>query len=297
MASQLAFYFCDANVRRDKFLRRHIGPRATDEVAIDVLATFNRVKTLSNGSLDAVREALRSLPALQVSGDGLRVCRRRPLPTHDDSDDRTVYIEPLQPCVDCTVIQGVMERCGEVAYVSTPRLPSGDLKGFGFVEYADADAALNACKPDAFEGFEGSAGITGEGRTLRVLHKRAWAAMTEAYKRALDDGRAEAHADAVGRAAADEVGEAVMRAAKEEAARRTVVKVSGIRKGVAVKAVRAEMREAFASVAPWEFVDYGISNSGDVTVGYVRMASAVGAAEAVRILTDTERSFGRAGAV
>ncbi|KOO24888.1 hypothetical protein Ctob_008539 [Chrysochromulina tobinii] len=51
------------------------------------------------------------------------------------------------------------------------------------------------------------------------------------------------------------------------------------------------MNETFGRVAPVEFVDYGISNSGDVTVGFVRMATPVGAAEAVRILSAEGHCF------
>jgi len=72
-----------------------------------------------------------------------------------------------------------------------------------------------------------------------------------------------------------------------------VVKISGIRKGVVVKVVRREMREVFEKMThPYEFVDYGVSNAGDVTVGYVRMVTADGAAEAIKILTDTSQTFG-----
>ena len=291
LASQLGFYFCDANVRRDKFLRRHIGPRGIDEIAIDVLATFNRVQALSKGDMDAVREALMSLPYLQVSDDGLRVSRRRPLPTHDDSDERTVYLEPLSQRADRDEVQKAMEASGEVAYVSMPRLPSGDLKGFAFIEFSEPQAAIAACAPDAINATCAEA-IVGEGKTLRVLHKHAWSAMTEAYNCALEAGRTEEHADVEGRAAADKASQTIMDAAAKEAERQNVVKISGIRKGVVVKVVRREMREVFERIAPYEFVDYGVSNAGDVTVGYVRMVTAEGAAEAIRILRDASQAFG-----
>ena len=48
--------------------------------------------------------------------------------------------------------------------------------------------------------------------------------------------------------------------------------------------LRRRLGEIFGEVAPVEYVDYGVSNSGDPTVGYVRMKTAIGAAEAVRIL-------------
>lgn len=44
--------------------------------------------------------------------------------------------------------------------------------------------------------------------------------------------------------------------------------------------------QVFGQVAPVDFVDYGISNSGDVTVAYIRMVTPTGAAEAVRVLRE-----------
>ena len=84
LRDQLAFYFSDANLRRDRFLQQHVGPKGTGEVEISVLASFNRVKELTEGAADTttpVVTALRALPALRVSDDGLRVCRRARLPT------------------------------------------------------------------------------------------------------------------------------------------------------------------------------------------------------------------------
>ncbi len=291
LRDQLAFYFSDANLRKDRYLLQLTGPRGTGEVRIRELSSFNRVKALVGDDLEAVCTALRQVPALEVSDDGEHVWRTRELSAYDDSDERTVYVEPLRAGTSRDALQDVFGGFGEVTYISLPRLPSGDLKGFAFVEFALPDAAVAASASSALDESMGAC-LAGAGTPLRVMHKRAWLAMKEEYKRALDQGRREADAQASSMAAAAEAEAAAAAAAAEEAAQRRVVKVMGLPKGgTAVKAIRREMREAFGRVAPLEFVDYGISNSGDVTIAYVRMATPVGAAEAVRVLSAEGQRF------
>ena len=95
LRDQLGFYFSDANLRRDRFLQQHVGPKGTGEVEISVLASFNRVKELTEGAADTTTPVVRRAARCGVSDDGLRVCRRARLPTKDDSEARTVYVERL----------------------------------------------------------------------------------------------------------------------------------------------------------------------------------------------------------
>ena len=48
-------------------------------------------------------------------------------------------------------------------------------------------------------------------------------------------------------------------------------------------------------MAPVDYVDYGISNSGDVTVAFIRMKTAVGAAEVRRVLLEQRQQVRRVG--
>ena len=108
--------------------------------------------------------------------------------------------------------------------------------------------------------------------------------MRAEYQRQLKAGVAEAEAQqAAAEKAYTESADAAA-AAGEEAPLRVAVKLSGIPRGGKIKPLRRRLGEIFGEVAPVEYVDYGVSNSGDPTVGYVRMKTAIGAAEAVRIL-------------
>ena len=103
------------------------------------------------------------------------------------------------------------------------------------------------------------------------------------YQRQLKAGVAEAEAQQAGGGEPAASADAAA-AAGEEAPLRVAVKLSGIPRGGKIKPLRRRLGEIFGEVAPVEYVDYGVSNSGDPTVGYVRMKTAIGAAEAVRIL-------------
>lgn len=292
LRDQLSFYFSDANLRKDRFLLRLAGPRGVGEVQIRELASFNRVKALVGSDLSAVRAALRLVPGLEVSDDGVHVWRTRELPAHDDSNERTVYVEPLLPGTSRDAVQSAFGALGTVTYVSLPRLPSGELKGHAYVEFEVPDAAVAAAAADAFDEAVCTA-LTGAGTTLRVTHKCAREAMDAEYKRALEEGQPEAEARKSSLAAAAEVDAAMAAAAAEDAARRRVVKITGLpRGGKSVKAIRREMREVFGQLCAVEFVDYGISNSGDVSVGYVRVETPAAAAEAVRALVEVGQTLG-----
>eukprot|EP00308_Calcidiscus_leptoporus_P018446 CAMPEP_0119379734 /NCGR_PEP_ID=MMETSP1334-20130426/53935_1 /TAXON_ID=127549 /ORGANISM="Calcidiscus leptoporus, Strain RCC1130" /LENGTH=55 /DNA_ID=CAMNT_0007399333 /DNA_START=90 /DNA_END=254 /DNA_ORIENTATION=+ len=47
LVEQLGFYFSDANLRKDKFLRSHTGKAGTGQVRVSLLAAFRRVRALT----------------------------------------------------------------------------------------------------------------------------------------------------------------------------------------------------------------------------------------------------------
>lgn len=281
LQKQLAFYFSDANLRRDRFLRQRTGQRGTGSVPLSVLLTFNKVKAITTSEA-VLADALAAVPGLALSKDSLTVCRALPLPEDDDSGPRTVYMEELPPNFDHEALSSLVSRCGKVEYLSLPRLPGGASKGFAFIEFALVSQAQLAVSELDGHVPEGASG----GKPLRVMLKRAWETMKAEYKRLLDEGKAAESARAAALEAAAKEGSAAV--AEEAAAaateQRRVVAISGIPRGGGIKAARRVIREAFGAVAPVEYVDYGVSNSGDPTVGYVRMLTPVGAAEAARVL-------------
>ena len=297
LVEQCAFYFSDSNLRRDKFLQRSVGKDGVGAVAVDTLATFNRVKQQTTDR-EVLLTALRAVPGLAVSEDGATVSRIRPLPSTNTSEARTVYVENLPDNPTIESLHKLFAPCGEVSYVSLPRLPNRDPKGFAFIEFGTLDGVARAIADMNGKGVGG-----GDAPSLRVMYRAAWAASKAEYKKALEQGKERAAADAAEQAALAAATErctaaaaAAAEAEAEELAKRTVVKVVGLKRGNAVKAVRKELAAAFGAVATVDYVDYGISNSGDTTIAYVRMTTTVGAAEAARVLASEGAQFGGAPA-
>ncbi len=295
---QLRFYFSDANLRRDDFMLGKVGPRGTDELPVSLLLKFNRVKAMTR-DVAVVAAALRQEPTVWVSDDGERVARVQPLPARDNSRERTVYIENLPAGATREAVQDLCAPCGAVAYVSAPKFfeVAGGL-GFAFIEFELTEGARRAVAtlagvPAGKVGSGGGASACAE--ALRVVHQETWEVMQAEYKRRLREAREGEAADAPSDGARSEAREAAfehaMAAEAADVDRRNVVKISGLPKGAPVKAVRAQMRSEFGEIAPIEFVDFGVSNSGDTSVAYVRMATALGAAEAVRILSERRAAY------
>ena len=89
LVEQLSFYFTDANLRRDRFMKTFTGADGTGKMPVETLATFNRVKALTQ-DVGTIVGALRLIPGLQVSDpseqEGHTVQRTRTLPAKDDSE-------------------------------------------------------------------------------------------------------------------------------------------------------------------------------------------------------------------
>ena len=66
LVEQLSFYFTDANLRRDRFMKTFTGADGTGKMPVETLATFNRVKALTQ-DVGTIVAALRLIPGLQVS--------------------------------------------------------------------------------------------------------------------------------------------------------------------------------------------------------------------------------------
>jgi len=259
LVAQLGFYFSESNLRRDRFLLRLTGADGTGGVPVATLATFNRVAALTTDEAVLAR-ALRSIDSLVVSDDGASVRRAKPLPAVDTSPARTVYVENMPAGCSIETLRELFAPCGAVAHVAIPRCVSRDTLGFAFVEFErEEDAAAAA---DAMDGKSPSEGQA----PLRVLLKAKWESQKRVYKVARGAANAAAAArEAEARAAAEQ--KEVEAAGME----RTVVVISGIKRGGNVKAIRREIVAVFGAVAPVDYVDYGISNSGDPSMGYVRV--------------------------
>ncbi|XP_028932828.1 la-related protein 7 isoform X2 [Ornithorhynchus anatinus] len=145
IAKQVDFWFGDANLHKDRFLREQIEKSRDGYVDISLLVSFNKMKKLTtDGKL--IARALKSSAVVELDLEGTRIRRRQPLGERPkDVDDRTVYVELLPKDVNHSWIERVFGKCGNVVYISIPHYKStGDPKGFAFVEFETKEQADKA---------------------------------------------------------------------------------------------------------------------------------------------------------
>ncbi|EDW90512.1 la protein homolog [Drosophila yakuba] len=96
---QVEYYFGDANLNRDKFLREQIGKNEDGWVPLSVLVTFKRLASLSTDLTEIVAALNKSEEGLvEISEDKLSLRRHpeRPIPEHNEErrkeiQERTAY--------------------------------------------------------------------------------------------------------------------------------------------------------------------------------------------------------------
>ncbi|XP_076998631.1 la-related protein 7 isoform X1 [Tamandua tetradactyla] len=145
IAKQVDFWFGDANLHKDRFLREQIEKSRDGYVDISLLMSFNKMKKLTtDGKL--IARALKSSAVVELDLEGTRIRRKKPLGERPkDEDERTVYVELLPKNVNHSWIERVFGKCGNVVYISIPHYKStGDPKGFAFVEFETKEQAAKA---------------------------------------------------------------------------------------------------------------------------------------------------------
>uniref|UniRef100_A0A8C3WIJ0 La-related protein 7 n=1 Tax=Catagonus wagneri TaxID=51154 RepID=A0A8C3WIJ0_9CETA len=145
IAKQVDFWFGDANLHKDRFLREQIEKSRDGYVDISLLVSFNKMKKLTTDR-KLIARALKSSAVVELDLEGTRIRRKKPLGERPkDEDERTVYVELLPKNVNHSWIERVFGKCGNVVYISIPHYKStGDPKGFAFVEFETKEQAAKA---------------------------------------------------------------------------------------------------------------------------------------------------------
>eukprot|EP00729_Bicosta_minor_P000505 gene505-23935_t len=187
LTEQLEFYFGDANLRRDRFLRAEIEGSEDGFVQITVLQTFNKLKA-AGVTVDEIAAAAKESTQLELdSSTSTKIKRVLPLPPkRSEETDCTIYVERLPSSTTHASLKAMFAKYGAVLFVSLPRhLPPSrvvGIKGFAFVEFGvaeHADAAVAALEPS----------ITSK-TAVRAMPKKEWDRLKEEYKALQRRGRA-----------------------------------------------------------------------------------------------------------
>ncbi|KAH8356636.1 hypothetical protein KR084_010978 [Drosophila pseudotakahashii] len=149
--SQMEFYFGDANLSKDRFLRRYV--EQDPYVPLEIFLTFNKIKTLTQ-DVQQIAKALSNSQLLELDETKLKVKRRTKLPDQRDVNDKTLYVEALPANATHDWLKEVFSRYGPVAYVSLPHYPgTKKIKEFAFIEFEKSGSVEKVVK--AFAQIQG----------------------------------------------------------------------------------------------------------------------------------------------
>lgn len=140
---QVEFYFGDANLPRDKFLQEKIKEN-DGWVQLSVLASFTRMKSLSEDVAVIAEAAGKSADLLELNEDSTCVRRKTDLPEAQDNLNTSVYIKgfSLTATLDDieTFLAGAFD--GKIQAIRMRRTPTTkEFKGSVFAELASAEEA------------------------------------------------------------------------------------------------------------------------------------------------------------
>ncbi|XP_019854798.1 PREDICTED: la protein homolog isoform X2 [Amphimedon queenslandica] len=146
LQDQVEFYFSDANISKDRFLKQKMAEHAQGHIPVSLIASFNKMKSLTSDQ-SLVIEAMEKSPLLKLTPDREYVYRVEPLPLLEEKEvnSRTIYVENLPPKADHKRLNSLFSSFGVVTYISLPRHKvSNAIKGFAFIEFATSEEAEKA---------------------------------------------------------------------------------------------------------------------------------------------------------
>lgn len=270
---QVEFYFSDSNYRKDVFLRSVADSDPGGFVAISVLLTFNKLKTLSTDP-EEIAAALSESKVVELSEDKASVRRIKSLPDEDTSKACTLYVKgfPINdPDVTIEAVAEEFGKFGEVKFVRFKKDPhTRAFQGSAFIEFGDPASVELACK-SAYEEDRTTVKLTYKGNPYAcVLPLTEWLQKKKAKLQSIKQTASEK--------------DIKKRKRPEEAVDEVkfnpgcVIKVTNLPDD----ATPLTIKESFKTVGKVEFVDYLDENS----YALVRFAEAADAKAALTVVAE-----------
>jgi RNA recognition motif-containing protein len=139
----LTFWFSDANLSKDRFLKKTMASNEKQYVPFATFLTFKKVQEL-NAMVHHLQAAAASCSFLKISRDGSMVRRAVEFTSSPNELQRTVYADCISDDATHDSISQHFSRFGSVVYVSIPRQKDGSIKGCAFIEFSDEASAAAA---------------------------------------------------------------------------------------------------------------------------------------------------------
>ncbi|XP_050300139.1 la-related protein 7 [Anthonomus grandis grandis] len=146
---QMEFYFSDSNLSKDRFLSQLLAE--SDDIDLDVFLKFNKIKKLNCTTQD-IQKAIKKSELIELSEDGLKIHRTKPIKVKDNVDYCTIYVENIKGDANHETLSQIFSDFGKVVYVSIPKYKHNKAnKGFAFIEFETEEQAADCIR--FFEGI------------------------------------------------------------------------------------------------------------------------------------------------
>lgn len=186
---QLDFYFCDANLVNDKYLR-HLLSVESNGIDVSIILGFNKIKEMlydidsTEAKINMIKLACDMSKDIYFAKNKIQRYKKFNLNNIDQNhiDECTIYIENLPPTTTHDVLSKVFSLW-KVNYISIPKYKTKECKGFAFVSFdnkKDANEAMMFWQNKVPEQLTNL--LPNKLSPLKIITKKEWIENKERFK-------------------------------------------------------------------------------------------------------------------